>query len=144
MWFNPNKCQFRKMQVKFFGLILSRQGVSPDPAKIEALRSLTKPRDEKLLQSFLGMVNCLSRFNPNIANLTYNLRELLKKGSEPKWVDVHLIDFKKIIDTLCREGKILIYYRPDLELFLPTDDSGKGIRMALLQSEEMKATACIQ
>ena len=24
MQFNPNKCQFRKMQVKFFGLILLR------------------------------------------------------------------------------------------------------------------------
>ena len=23
MWFNPNKCQFKKTSVKFFGLILS-------------------------------------------------------------------------------------------------------------------------
>ena len=38
MRFNPSKCQFRKTQVKFFGLILSRQGVLPDPAKIEALK----------------------------------------------------------------------------------------------------------
>ena len=136
MQFNPNKCQFRKMQVKIFGLILSRQGVSPDPVKIEALSKLPEPRDEKLLQSFLGMVNYLSRFDPNIASLTHNLRELLKKGSKPKWTDVQLIDFKKIIETLCREGKILKYYRFDLELFLEIDASGKGIRMALLQSEE--------
>ena len=98
MQFNPNKCQFRRKQVKFFGLILLRQGVSPDPAKIEALRNLPKPRDEKLLESFLCMVNYLSRFDPNIVNLTHNLRELLTKGSEPKWMDVHLMDFKKIID----------------------------------------------
>ena len=135
MWFNPNKCQFRQMQVKFFGLILSRQGVSPDPANIEALRKLPEPREEKLLQSFLGMVNYLSRFDPNVASLTHNLRELLKKGSEPKWMDVPSIDFK-IIDTLCGEGKILKYYRPDLELFLETDASGKGNGIALLQSEE--------
>ena len=51
-------------------------------------------------------------------------------------MDVHSIDFKKIIEMLCREGKILKYYRPDLELFLETDASGKGIRMALLQSKE--------
>ena len=126
----------QKKAGQVFGLILSRQGVSPDPAKIEALKNLPEPRDEKLLQSFLGMVNYLSRFDPNIANLTHNLRELLKKGSEPKWMDVHLMDFKKIIDTLCSEGKILKYYRPDLELFLETDASGKGIGMALLQSEE--------
>ena len=89
MQFNPNKCHFRKMQVKFFGLILSRQGVSPDPAKIEALRKLPEPRDEKLLQCFLGMVNYLSRFDPNIASLTHNLRELLKKGlNQNGWMSI--------------------------------------------------------
>ena len=30
MKFNPSKCQFRKTSVKFFGLVLSRNGVSPD------------------------------------------------------------------------------------------------------------------
>ena len=84
MHFDPSKCQFRKTQVKFFGLILLRQGVLPDPAKIEALKRLPEPKDEKLLQSFLGMVNYLSGFYPNIANLTHNLRELLKKGADPK------------------------------------------------------------
>ena len=33
--------------------------MSPDPAKIQALKSLPEPKDEKLLQSFLGMVNYL-------------------------------------------------------------------------------------
>ena len=60
MRFNPLKYQFRKTQVKFFGLVLTRDGVIPDPAKIEALRNLLEPREEKLLQSFLGIVNYLS------------------------------------------------------------------------------------
>ena len=135
MWFNPTKCQFKQKQVKFFGLILTRSSVIPDLAKIEALKKLPEPKDEKLLQSFLGMVNYLSRFDPNMANMTYNLRALLKKGSDPVWTDVHLLDFHKIIDTLCSEGKILRYYMPDLDLYVETDVSGKGIGMALLQSE---------
>ena len=135
MRFNPNKCQFRKTSVKFFGLILLQNGVSHDPSKIEALKRLPEPKDEKLLQSFLGMVNYLSRFDPNLANLTYNLRELLKKGSDPKWTDVHSLDFKRIIETLSSEGKVLKYYRTELELYIETDASGKGIGMALLQSE---------
>ena len=104
--------------------------------KIEALRKLPEPRDEKLLQSFLGMVNYLSRFDPNIASLTHNLRELLKKGSEPKWTDVHMIDFRKIIETLCREGKSSSITDPILIYFLKVDASRKGMRMALLQSKE--------
>ena len=141
MRFNPSKCQFRKMSVKFLGLVLLRNGVSPDPAKIQALKSLPEPKDEKLLQSFLGMVNYLSRFDPNIANLTHNLRDLLKKGSDPKWTDVHSLDFKRIIETLSNEGKVLKYYRPELELYIETDASGKGIGMALLQSENNECSS---
>ena len=138
MRFNPAKYQFKQKQVKFFGLILTCNGVLPDPAKIKVLKNLPEPKDEKLLQCFLGMVNYLSRFNPYMANMTHNLRALLKKGSDAKWMDVHSLDFKKIIDTLCSEGKILKYYKPDLDLFLEMDASGKGIGIALLQSESNK------
>ena len=144
MHFNPSKCQLRKTQVKFFGLILSRQGVLPDPAKIAALKRLPEPRDEKLLQSFLGMVNYLSRFGPNIANLTHNLRELLKKGADPKWTDVHMLGFKRIIETLCKEGKILKYYKPDLDLFLETDASDRGLVWHSFKVKMIIETACIQ
>ena len=34
MRFNPAKCQFKHDEVKFFGMVLNRQGVIPDPAKI--------------------------------------------------------------------------------------------------------------
>ena len=57
---NPTQCQFWKTEVKFFGLMLTRQGVVPDPAKIEASKKLPEPKNENLLQSFLGIVNYLS------------------------------------------------------------------------------------
>ena len=46
IWFNPTKCQFSQTQVKFFRLMLTRQGVVPDPAKIEALSKLPEPKTE--------------------------------------------------------------------------------------------------
>ena len=64
MHFIPNKCQFKKTEVKFFGMLLNRQGVAPNPGKIDALRNLPEPKSEALLQSFLGMVNYLSQFDP--------------------------------------------------------------------------------
>ena len=87
------------------------------------------------------MVNYLSSFDPNITNLTHNLRELLKKSSDPKWTDVHSLDFKKIIETLSSEGKVLKYYRPDLDFYIKTDASGKGIGMALQQSENNEGSS---
>ena len=44
MRFNPNKCQFKLKQVKFFGLILTHEGIVPDPSKIMALKSLPEPK----------------------------------------------------------------------------------------------------
>ena len=124
------------MQVKLFGLVLTGEGVVPDPAKIDALQSLPESREEKLLQSLLGIVNYLSRFDPHIANMTHNLRSLLKNDSDFVWTDVHVnsLDFRRIIEALCKEGKILKYYRPELDLYIETDASGRGIGMALLKS----------
>ena len=45
MQFNPTKCKFRKTQVKFFGLLLTRDGVVPDPAKIEALKKTARAKE---------------------------------------------------------------------------------------------------
>ena len=98
-----------------------RDGVVPDPAKIEALKKLPEPKNESLLQSFLGIVNYLSWFDPHIADLTHNLRPLLKKNAEFIWTDVHSIDFTQMIETLCQDRKILKYYRPDLDLYIESD-----------------------
>ena len=135
MHFKPTKYQFHQTHVKIFRIMLTRQGVVPDPAKIEALRKLPEPKMENLLQSFLGIVNYLSRFDSQIANLTHNLSSLLKKGNEFSWNETHSKDFKAIIKTLCENKKLLRYYRPDLDLYLETDASGVAIVMALLQSE---------
>ena len=116
-------------------MMLTRQDMVPDPAKIEALKKLPESRTENLLQSFLGIVNYLSRFDPKIVDLTHNLRGLLKKANECIWTRTHTTDFKCIIEALYSEGKLLHYYRPELELFLETDASGIAIGMALLQSE---------
>ena len=98
-----------------------------------------------MLQSFLGMVNYfVSRFDPNIANMTHNLRTLLKKSSDPKWTDVHSLDFHKIIETLTSEGKVLKYYRLDLDLFVETDASGRVLAWPYYKAIVMKGTVCTQ
>ena len=77
---------------EIFGMLINRQGVVPDPSKIDALKNLPEPKSEPLLQSFLGMVNYLSQFDPKIADLTHYLRALLKKNNEFTWNDYHLKD----------------------------------------------------
>ena len=80
MKFNPEKCTFKRDSISFHGVMLSAEGVKPNPRKIDAIKNLPEPRTEALLQSFLGIVNYLSRFSPNIAKMMCNLRALLKKN----------------------------------------------------------------
>ena len=73
MKFNPDKCIFKQDSISFYSVMLSKDGVKPDPKKIQAIQQLPEPKSEALLQSFLGIVNYLSRFSPNIAKMTLNL-----------------------------------------------------------------------
>ena len=59
-------------------MIFSGQGMKPDPIKIQALQDLTMPQNQKL-QSFLGLVNYLQPFLPDIAAKTTFLREQVSK-----------------------------------------------------------------
>ena len=143
MKFNPDKCTFKRDSISFYGVTISADGVKPDPRKIEAIQNLPEPKSEPLLQSFLGIVNYLSRFSPNIAKMTINLRALLKKENEFLWHPQHSKDFNTIVDELCNP-KLVKYYDSKKKLYLEVDASQKAIGMALMQSvqEEHESEAC--
>ena len=133
MEFNPDKCTFKRDSISSYGVTLSADGVKPDPRKIDAIKNLPEPRTESWLQSFLGIVNYLSRFSPNIAKMTCNLRALLKKNTEFLWLPQHSINFKAIVQELC-SPKLLKYHDGAKKLYLEVDTSQKAIGMALMQS----------
>ena len=86
-----------------------------------------------MLQLFLGIVNYLSWFNPNIAKMMCNLRALLKKNTEFLWLPQDSISFKAIVQQLC-SLKLLKYYDSTKKLYLEVDASQRAIGMALMQS----------
>ena len=61
------------------GNIVSANGISPDPEKIEAIVNLPAPKNIREVRSFLGMVNQLSKFTEHLADKTKPLRDLLSK-----------------------------------------------------------------
>ena len=40
---NPDKCEFGEPQVKFYGNIISRDGVKPDPSKVDVIIRMPPP-----------------------------------------------------------------------------------------------------
>ena len=65
--FNLDKCKFRCTRIPFFGHIVGADVLQPDPRKIDPILSMDPSSSLADLQSFLGMVQFLSRFIPNLA-----------------------------------------------------------------------------
>jgi hypothetical protein len=70
---------------KLSGHIISKEGINIDPSKVEGILNIDTPCSKKEVQSFLGKVNFLRRFIPNLEEIIKHITCMLKKGNEIKW-----------------------------------------------------------
>jgi hypothetical protein len=75
--------------VQYLGHIISRDGLSPSPDKIRALRDYPRPTTVKEVRSFLGLASFYRKLVPKFAEIAKPLTELIKK--EEKCDNQHLI-----------------------------------------------------
>ena len=54
---NFNKSRFATGSLDYLGYHISREGITPIPQKIEAIKAIKTPKTRKQLRSFLGMIN---------------------------------------------------------------------------------------
>ena len=54
---NINKCKFARSELEYLGYWLTRDGIQPQPKKVEAILRLQAPKIKRQLRHFLGMVN---------------------------------------------------------------------------------------
>jgi hypothetical protein len=67
------------------GHIISKEGIKIDPNRVEGILKIGTPHSKKEVQSFLGKVNFLRRFIPNLAEIIKHITCMLRKGNEIKW-----------------------------------------------------------
>jgi hypothetical protein len=79
------KCVFAKPQVQYLGYIMSREGISSSPDKVEAFLKYYAPRNVKEVRSFLGLASIYRRLFPKFAELAKPLTELIRKDSPFRW-----------------------------------------------------------
>ena len=81
---NAKNIQFKQSQVSFYRHYWSKQGISLDSKKIEALNHMEFPLDKETMRSFLGMVNYLNKYSPLSAHLTAPLSALTHQAMDYK------------------------------------------------------------
>jgi len=59
----PSKCHLMQTEIAFLGHVVSKDGVSTDPAKIEALKNWPVPTSITEVRSFLGSASYYMGYN---------------------------------------------------------------------------------
>lgn len=61
------KCQFYQTSVTYLGHVVSAEGITTDPQKLEAVTSWPRPNTVTELRSFLGFCSYYRRFVKNVS-----------------------------------------------------------------------------
>lgn len=69
----------------FLGHIISKNGVSVDPAKIEVAVNWPKPTNVSKVRSFLGLTDYYQRFIKNFSTIAAPSKNLTRKDTKVVW-----------------------------------------------------------
>ena len=130
---NSKKLELRREQVTFFRAEYSAQGMHPDPKKVQGITEMTVPKDKQQLQSFLGMVNYMGTFIPNLSHHTEPLRAMLKKDNVFHWEDQQTRSFQQVKTLIAKANTTpLRYYERNLLVTVQVDASLRGLGACLI------------
>ena len=136
---NSKKLELRREQVTFFGAEYSTQGMHPDPKKVQGITEMTAPMDKQQLQSFLGMVNYMGTFIPNLSHHTEPLGAMLKKDNVFHWEEQQTRSFQQVKTLIAKANTIpLRYYDRNLPVTVQADASLRGLGVCLIQKHNGK------
>ena len=82
----------------------------PDPKKVQGIMEMTVPKDKQQLQSFLGMVNYMGTFIPNLSHHTEPLRAMLKKYNVFHWEDQQTRSFQQVKTLIAKANTTPLRY----------------------------------
>ena len=141
---HPQKCSFAKKEIKYLGHIVSKDGITPDPAKVEAIRNYPSPRNLKQLRAWLGMSGYYRKFQKNYARIAAPLYALTKKNTEFIWSEKCETAFQQLKSALT-SPPILAYPQYDQPFRVYTDASSFAIGGILCQVQDgVEKVICYQ
>ena len=130
----PDKCAFAQERVEYLGFIVDGSGVSINPKYRDKIMNIPEPKSIPQIRRFVGMVQFLHQFIPNLQQQLSIFHQMLGKNQKFKWDPQHIRAFNYIKQTILNANMI---YHPDpnrsFEVYC--DASIEGIGAVLLQRD---------
>eukprot|EP00834_Sanchytrium_tribonematis_P007901 NODE_800_length_3823_cov_0.427766.p1 type:complete len:698 gc:universal NODE_800_length_3823_cov_0.427766:2156-63(-) len=126
------KCEIAKKEIKYLGFILNSEGLQPDPAKVDDLLKLPRPKTRRQVRSVLGALNFFRRFIPQLSSILQPLTRLTSEKVEFQWTTIEEAALIQATESLAK-ASLLVY--PDFQqaFHIMTDASDYGIGGVVFQ-----------
>ena len=134
---NPGKCEFMRSQVSFLGHMVSRDGLSMQQHKVEAVRNWPTPQSVKDVRAFLGLAGFYRRFVRDFAAIAQPLTDLTKIADRRwwEWGRTEQRAFDTLKQTLT-SAPLLAHPDPLRQWTVQTDASGYALGAVLSQRQD--------
>ena len=87
LYMNFSKYDLWWNKVHFLGHVVSKEGVSVDSAKVEAVSKWATPTSVTEIRSFLGLAGYYLRFIEGFSRIAAPLTALMRKGKKYEWIE---------------------------------------------------------
>ncbi|XP_071933783.1 uncharacterized protein [Coffea arabica] len=135
-----SKCEFWLEQISFLGHIVTKDGISVDLVKIEAVSEWKRPETPTEVHSFLGLGGYYRRFIKDFSKLAGPLTDLTKKHGQFVWDSKCEASFR-VLKKQLTSAPILVLPNGRDSFTVYTDASREGLGCVLMQNGSVIAYA---
>ena len=133
-----SKCQFWLNRVAFLGHVISAEGVSVDPQKIEVVVSWKPPKNVSEVKSFLRLAGYYRKFVQRFSGIVAPLTKLIRKDVKYDWVNVFQQSFEELKGILTSSPVLALPNGRD-GFVVYSDASRQGLGCVLMQNDRVIA-----
>lgn len=139
LYAKKSKCSFFEKSVKFLGHVISGEGVSVDPSKLDTILNWPEPKDSSDVRSFLGLGNHFKRFIQGYSKLTAPLVNLTESSVKFNFAKEAAQRAFKQLKFCLTKAPVLSLPAVDQPLDMICDASGFGVGAVLKQNNKAVA-----
>jgi hypothetical protein len=129
---NVRKCYFGESKIDYLGYEITRDGIQPEPKKVEAILKLRPPKTKCQLRHFLGMINYYRDMWQNRSHMLTPLTGLVSPLVKYKWVEEQQKMFDEIKQKVSKET-LLAFPDFEKEFHVYTDASNTQLGAVIMK-----------